>query len=183
MLNNGVHLGDVNRWTVSPVQGPADKTHLIIKPVDSGLATNLTIYTDRRTYVIDLTSRRSEYVPLLRFAYPAAQDKPTNNRAWAEYHAQSARETELALEVAPEQAMPAGAMDFRYRLSGCKRCAFLPERVWERHAAHLHRPAGTLPGRPAGVLHHVQNRRRCQRCVSMGRQAADGRCGGSIRLC
>ena len=54
-------LGDASRWKVSPgTSGNGDNVvaHLVIKPSDVGLSTNLVIYTDRRSYNIRLVSKR-----------------------------------------------------------------------------------------------------------------------------
>jgi hypothetical protein len=52
---NDLHLGDAVRWQIAPATqgvGAGAITHLIIKPTDIGLITNLVITTDRRAYAI-----------------------------------------------------------------------------------------------------------------------------------
>ncbi len=54
-----VALGDSERWVVQPLKsGDLDRTvpHVVIKPKDYGLATNLVIGTTRRTYHLALVS-------------------------------------------------------------------------------------------------------------------------------
>jgi P-type conjugative transfer protein TrbG len=54
-----VSAGDTVRWVVgdtSSGSGDDTRTHILVKPVASGLTTNLMIATDRRTYHLELTS-------------------------------------------------------------------------------------------------------------------------------
>lgn len=56
-----VMLGDASRWKVSPgTSGSGENTvaHIVVKPSDAGLSTNLVIHTDRRSYNIRLVSKR-----------------------------------------------------------------------------------------------------------------------------
>lgn len=45
--------------------------HVILKPADAGLDSNLIITTNKRTYDIQLQSSQSNYVPAVAFYYPA----------------------------------------------------------------------------------------------------------------
>lgn len=66
-------VGDSTRWIIertasgSPV-GMIE--HIIVKPTDIGLKSNLRIYTDRRSYYLDLTSSEKEFMPQISFIYP-----------------------------------------------------------------------------------------------------------------
>lgn len=66
------HCGDTGRWQITPsnVSESSLAPHLFVKPLDSGLTTNLAISTDRRTYIILLKSRNDKYTPLISFRYP-----------------------------------------------------------------------------------------------------------------
>lgn len=66
-------VGDEARWKVSPaLSGSEDRKtiHLIIKPVEAGLDTNLLVPTDRRTYHVRLVSSFDRYVSSVGFFYP-----------------------------------------------------------------------------------------------------------------
>lgn len=55
----GWAIGDSERWRAEElVEGapPAERPHLLLKPTDTGLATNLVLVTDRRTYHLELVS-------------------------------------------------------------------------------------------------------------------------------
>ena len=68
-----VAVGDATAWQITPNKGA---NRLFIKPVDHAGHTNMTVVTDRRSYLFDLTAspaeaaRPGELVYLLRFAYP-----------------------------------------------------------------------------------------------------------------
>ena len=69
-----VSAGDTVRWVIGDTSsGTGDdiRTHILVKPVSSGLTTNLMIATDRRTYHIELTSLETSYMAALSWRYPA----------------------------------------------------------------------------------------------------------------
>jgi type IV secretory pathway VirB9-like protein len=76
--------GDTAQWEISPSK-PDDRRqpHIYIKPLDSGLTTNLVVVTDRRTYVVALQSRNDKYTPMVSFRYPENEE-----RAWQEHLAE-----------------------------------------------------------------------------------------------
>lgn len=67
------HIGDGVRWKVGPAVSGGDDarvTHLIVKPTEPGLDTNLIVPTDRRTYHLRLVSSAEHYVSSVAFDYP-----------------------------------------------------------------------------------------------------------------
>jgi type IV secretion system protein VirB9 len=87
---NGIHIGDTARWsvesTVSNGVSGQPIEHLIVKPKDVGLSTNLVITTDRRTYHLMLISHKTDFMHAVSFIYHdndgtpapmAAQASPT----------------------------------------------------------------------------------------------------------
>jgi type IV secretion system protein VirB9 len=73
VVQGAPHVGDAIRWRISPaISGTDEKkaTHLIIKPTEAGLDTNLIIPTDRHTYHIRLVSSTTRYVSSVGFFYP-----------------------------------------------------------------------------------------------------------------
>jgi type IV secretion system protein VirB9 len=77
------HIGDSIRWKVSPAVSGGDDNkviHLIVKPTESGLDTNLMIATDRHTYHLRLVSSTSRYVSSIGFSYPEE-----DQHAWGEF--------------------------------------------------------------------------------------------------
>lgn len=81
-----VLLGDSIRWKVCPgISGTGESavSHLVIKPSDVGLSTNLVVHTDRRSYNIQLVSKKGQWMPLVSFSYP-----DDDQAQWAAYHEQ-----------------------------------------------------------------------------------------------
>ncbi|MCR9095676.1 MAG: P-type conjugative transfer protein TrbG [bacterium] len=73
---NSVMFGDTARWNAELAftqSGAEAIPHLVVKPREYGIATNLVIMTDRRAYHLALISRKDkkgEYVRNARFYYP-----------------------------------------------------------------------------------------------------------------
>jgi len=110
---NDVNIGDSVRWKVSPSvsgSGGAATTHVLVKPTDSGLTTDLIIATNERTYTIKLVSTLHSWMPLVSFDYP-----DDINRAWASY-----RERQVQNDNAT--TLPSGrnlaSLDFNFSISG-----------------------------------------------------------------
>jgi P-type conjugative transfer protein TrbG len=66
--------GDSVRWILNTVMSgrDADTPHVLVKPTDFGLRTNLIISTDRRVCYVILVSVRHDYQYHARFYYPIA---------------------------------------------------------------------------------------------------------------
>ncbi len=132
---NDVNTGDKDRWDVVPATsgtGAVQTTHIIIKPHDAGLATNAIVTTDRRTYVLKLLSRQSDWMPRVAFTYPDDAD-----RQWAAYRARqeaphaAGREGGNAADsgslLATGEAL--ANLDFNFRVDG-DRPRWRPVRVY-----------------------------------------------------
>ena len=82
---NDLNVGDSVRWKITPAAqgaGEAVVTHVLIKPTDAGLITNLVITTNKRTYIIKLVSREKDWMPRVAFEYP-----DDANAQWKAYRA------------------------------------------------------------------------------------------------
>jgi type IV secretion system protein VirB9 len=113
-----VQLGDTVRWQVSPsISGtaPYEVSHVIVKPTDVGLRTTLAIFTDRRTYNLNLKSTKSRYMPIVNFHYPEAI-----NAKWAMYQNYMKKQQ----DAKQFQTTPGGVtqnidtLDFNYQVRG-----------------------------------------------------------------
>lgn len=97
--------GDTVRWQIGEVAsgaGSARRTHVLIKPLERGLETNLVLTTDRRVYLLDLKSGAAD-------AFNAAV-------AWDDAgQAGKVAEPETPARVDPV-ATPQGPLDARYRI-------------------------------------------------------------------
>jgi type IV secretion system protein VirB9 len=71
-----VAAGDTVRWVIGDTTsgaGADKRTHILAKPFSSGLATNLVITTDRRSYHLQLTATSRTAMAALSWTYPADQ--------------------------------------------------------------------------------------------------------------
>lgn len=69
-----VAAGDTVRWVIGDTTsgaGKSKRTHVLVKPVTSGLSTNAVITTDRRTYHLALSSSTRVAMAALSWTYPA----------------------------------------------------------------------------------------------------------------
>jgi type IV secretion system protein VirB9 len=107
-----VASGDTVRWVIgdtSSGSGDARRTHVLVKPFTSGLATNLVISTDRRIYYVALTSTARTALAALSWTYPA--DELIALRKTAD-------KAEAAAPVA--QGLNVAQLHFNYVISGDK---------------------------------------------------------------
>ncbi|WP_447935689.1 P-type conjugative transfer protein TrbG [Stenotrophomonas lactitubi] len=105
-----VAAGDTVRWIVGETSsgaGDALRVNVLVKPVRSGLKTNLVITTNRRTYLLELTSTERAWMASVSWDYP--------------------RDRMLALQRQAQAASAAAPVDagvslerirFRYAISG-----------------------------------------------------------------
>lgn len=111
---NDIHVGDAVRWQISPAtQGTGDAaiTHVIIKPTDIGLMTNLLVITNRRAYTIKLVSQQEAWMPRVAFHYP-----DTDQASWGTYHRTQAQIKEE--RDARADAVNTGRIEATYTIYG-----------------------------------------------------------------
>lgn len=77
--SGAVAAGDTARWVIGDTTSGAGSTrrvHVLIKPTLSGLATNLLINTDRRTYHLELRASARTWQAQVSWRYPPAISAP-----------------------------------------------------------------------------------------------------------
>jgi len=107
-----VAAGDTVRWVIgeaSSGDGAGRQTHILVKPTDPGLSTNLVINTNKRTYHVELRSTRATYMASVGWSYP--QDELI-----AIQHAQETADAKTASQVAV--GIDPAQLNFGYRLTG-----------------------------------------------------------------
>jgi type IV secretion system protein TrbG len=107
-----VAAGDTVRWVIGEAasgSGPGRRTHILVKPTDPGIRTNLVINTDRRTYHVELRSTPATYMASVGWSYP--QDELIAVRARIEA-ATAVSNTRVQTGIDPAR------LDFAYRLKG-----------------------------------------------------------------
>jgi len=136
-----VAIGGSAAWQVQPNKA---QTIIFVKPLDPVARTNMTVVTDKRTYLFDLVaSPKASALYVLQFRYPELEKAAEEARlaAAAEAEAQAA----LAA-AAPQQAAAAAAPDpaelnFAWATAG--KAELLPSRTYDDgDAVFLTWPAG-----------------------------------------
>lgn len=105
-----VAAGDTVRWIVgdtSSGSGDALRVNVMVKPIRSGLKTNLVITTSRRTYLLELTSTAGTWMASVSWEYPKDKMLALQRQAQAA-SAAAPVDTGLSLEK----------IRFRYAISG-----------------------------------------------------------------
>lgn len=134
-----VALGDSERWITSPLQSgdPERPTpHVIVKPKEHGLVTNLVIGTDRRTYHLGLISppegekASSTFHRHVAFYYPADLVEPWASPEDLErLRRDSAARSSPA--ACPDLGLALGELSFGYGLRYRKRVPWRPTAVFD----------------------------------------------------
>ncbi|QTD44139.1 P-type conjugative transfer protein TrbG [Ottowia testudinis] len=105
-----VAAGDTVRWIVgdtSSGSGEALRVNVMVKPIRSGLKTNLVITTSRRTYLLELTSTEKTWMASVSWEYP--KDKMLALQ----------RQAQAASAAAPvDSGLSLEKIRFRYAVSG-----------------------------------------------------------------
>jgi P-type conjugative transfer protein TrbG len=110
--SGAVAAGDTVRWVIGEAasgSGTGRRTHILVKPTDPGIRTNLVINTDRRTYHVELRSTPATYMASVGWSYP--QDELIAVRARIEA-ATAVANTQIQTGIDPAK------LDFAYRLTG-----------------------------------------------------------------
>jgi type IV secretion system protein VirB9 len=155
--------GDTEGWIKSEFtsgNGPNARTHIVIKPRDEGIATNLIVPTTKRVYQLELRSKPDWYMPDVRWFYP---DEEMAVAVKKEIDDQIKQADSEALAVSPER------LNFRYRIKG-RDVSWKPAQVFDDGAkVYLKMPediaTGDAPalfviedGKPLLVNYRVKDR-------------------------
>lgn len=107
-----VSAGDTVRWVLGDtVSGAGDtaQVHILVKPIQSGLKTNLIITTSQRAYHLELHAFQETYMAAVSWRYsdqPLVRRIPISERA--------------AARAAAPQDLQLDRLQFRYEISGDK---------------------------------------------------------------
>ena len=111
---NSVSAGDTVRWVVGDTTSGGsngEQVHILVKPIASGLSTNLVIATDRRAYHLVMRSFRETYMAAISWTYPQDQFVKRRNQI---QRVNDDVETVIAASVDPDD------LQFRYEIEGDK---------------------------------------------------------------
>lgn len=126
-----VQLGDTTRWMTSPSisgEGNNQVSHLLLKTTDVGLETTLFVSTNKRTYHMNLFSRKHEYMPIVAFKY-----KDEINKKWESYNNHFEKQEKrikasTQLQISPTISKNINNLDFDYNIIGD--ASWKPTRVY-----------------------------------------------------
>lgn len=128
-----VAIGDSAAWQVQPNKA---QTILFVKPLDPAARTNMTVVTDKRTYLFDLVaSPRNAALYVLQFRYPELEKAEEEARLAlaAEAEAAALRETASPSEVAavkdPYAVVDPAQLNFEWASAGKR--GLLPTRAFD----------------------------------------------------
>ena len=129
---NNVIFGDTVRWIATPAttgSGAQAIPHVIVKPTEDRLETNLMVTTNRRSYMLTLKSSEGQYVSRVGFYYPQEMVQDWNGQAEAE---RRKAEQDAARTVSE---MPIASLDQinldSYHLKGDRSLPWYPVRVFD----------------------------------------------------
>lgn len=133
-----VAAGDTVRWIVgdtSSGSGADVRVHVMVKPIRSGLKTNLVITTNRRTYLLELASTEKTWMASVSWEYP--KDKMLALQ----------RQAQAASAAAPvDSGLSLEKIRFRYAISGSNP-SWKPERAFDDgQKVYVQFPAGIAQG-------------------------------------
>jgi type IV secretion system protein VirB9 len=107
-----VAIGDSSAWQVTPNKRA---NLLFVKPLTDRAATNMTVVTDRRTYLFDLVAKPdAQAIYVLRFTYPEVPEAETQLAA-------APTEVEMAAATDPYAVSDAAALNFAWKSKGAAR--------------------------------------------------------------
>ncbi len=128
-----VAIGDSAAWQVQPNKA---QTILFVKPLDPAARTNMTVVTDKRTYLFDLVaSPRNSALYVLQFRYPELEKAAEEARlaAIAEAEAQALRAAADPVEMAaasdPYAVNDPAQLNYTWATAGTP--ALLPTRAFD----------------------------------------------------
>jgi type IV secretion system protein TrbG len=115
---NPIAAGDTARWVIGDTTSGAGETrrvHVLVKPVQSGLTSNLIINTSRRSYHLRIRASARAYLSQVAWRYPQT---PTPRAA-----------AQPVVVPAPPAATAPVRLNFGYRLTG--KAPWRPARVFD----------------------------------------------------
>lgn len=118
-----VSAGDTERWILGDTlsgEGETERVHILVKPVESGLTTNLIVTTTARTYRAELTSYRETYMAAVSWRYPPEElislSKSRNSATRTTVGSHGALPGNEPLPV--PTGLSVDSLNFRYRVEG-----------------------------------------------------------------
>ena len=134
-----VAIGDSQSWQVTPNKRA---NLLFVKPLSPTATTNMTVVTDRHTYLFDLVaSPRAKPLYVLRFTYPEEPEEKQVQMASADGAAGAPNAVELAAAMDPLAVVDPAELNFAWAAKGDTK--LVPARTYDDgESTFLAWPAG-----------------------------------------
>jgi type IV secretion system protein TrbG len=103
-IQGAPQVGDAVRWNITPAtmgEGAGLTELIVIKPVQTGLDTNLVVPTSRRMYYLRLVSKPTEYVARVAFTYPEDAQIAWQKHTMAQQQREQRIDATRVVEMAP----------------------------------------------------------------------------------
>lgn len=124
-----VAIGDSNAWQVQP---NAAQTLLFIKPLEPSARTNMTVVTNRRTYLFDLVaSPRNAPLYVMQFRYPELEKAAAEAALAAAEEAERAQANPTELAAANDPYAVADPAQLNFAWEGAGESELLPARAYD----------------------------------------------------
>jgi len=136
-----VAIGDSQKWQVTPNKRA---NLLFVKPLTERAATNMTVVTDRHTYLFDLVASPANRSPVyvLGFVYPEEPEDVQQAEAEGAVPGAAPTAVEVAAASDPYAVVDPAELNFAWDSKGAVQ--LLPQRVYDDgNATFLTWPAGT----------------------------------------
>jgi len=117
-----INAGDTVRWKIAAAYHGTGKNktlHIFVKPIDTGLKTNLTVLTSKRAYRFNLESSKTKHMPIVGFVYPQSyQDIVNKLRAQDEIERAKEEKRTIPNPEAKGKRFSIVDLDFNYEING-----------------------------------------------------------------
>jgi len=120
---NPIAAGDTARWVIgdtSSGEGESRRVHVLVKPTQDDLSTNLLINTSRRTYHLQMRASSRAFLAQIAWRYPARSAAPA---------AKDQHHDEAVVAKPPVAVADPVRLNFDYRVKGAAR--WRPARVYD----------------------------------------------------
>lgn len=124
-LSGPVIAGDTVRWVVGTSisrNGAGTVTHVLVKPIQSGIETNFIITTDRRSYHLFAKSLNRNFLPTVSWTYP--HDEMAKFDAYNP-DGQSSADLLAGNDISPDR------LNFKYKIKPEDKYSWTPIRVFD----------------------------------------------------
>ncbi len=150
-----IKSGDTARWqfdTAISGSGMSEVSHVLVKPMDLGISTNLTIFTDRRVYHLKVVSKKFAWTPYISFVY--RDNLQRSLYKYKKYKSDKARKDKVFSSFrkpTSNRTVDISRLNFKYDISG--NASWKPLRVYnDKIKTYIELPESTFSSELPALL-------------------------------